>query len=615
MVSLADDLIGEIRLGRGAHGPAVRDVGWGTAGQGGGARFSARARNLWRAGQGANSAVLKKIHRGGTHTAAQLGAQFDYLFSKSEAVFGNMVEHDPSSRGLSAEARADLAETWADSWSHQTKNGHTTHLLLSFPADLSPKKALHIAEEWAFEMFQSGIHADEEWAYVAALHTDRPNPHVHIVVNNRGIADGDWFFMAQEHVFNLAMMKERIVGIAAEMGVELDASSRLERGILTYGPSRDEIEAARREHRPVFEKMREGKALEDGLAVVSASAATLLALASIAGLVSLDDIATRMERAAGILEAGGIITPRKLEIMNMDLDTVKTRKDLDHAFTGWLEDTERQISRLSPQDRAEMRRDLVEVTTEIMRDLGDARGAELIRLEPRSELYSTQLLAESVTRRDTMKTLSDSAAQELRGAVIESAAAIGIDRDLMVSRLEGPAANAWQEREWVRQDLAAVSQARGLDLERQEDCVTAADLVDHFYATAANTLNKALQIEQVHGNDRLTRTLDAMAAVHHQHGRVSFEHEDDAARFTDDLKVRYGENVVTRIASGDDQALALDFPDADRRREIALAIVAAADSHESLGLSRRQAELAHERLQERDDSEHVLRRKDHDLEL
>lgn len=65
---------------------------------------------------------------------------------------------------------------WEDAWSGEPKNGHTTHLLLSFPADLSPKKALRIAEDWAFEMFQSGTHVDDQWSYVAALHTDRDHP-------------------------------------------------------------------------------------------------------------------------------------------------------------------------------------------------------------------------------------------------------------------------------------------------------------------------------------------------------------------------------------------------------------------------------------------------------
>ena len=44
-------------------------------------------------------------------------------------------------------------------------------------------------------MFQSGEHQNDAWSYVAALHTDRAHPHVHVVVNNRGTLNDSWFFM------------------------------------------------------------------------------------------------------------------------------------------------------------------------------------------------------------------------------------------------------------------------------------------------------------------------------------------------------------------------------------------------------------------------------------
>ena len=42
-----------------------------------------------------------------------------------------------------------------------------------------------------------------------------------MVVNNRGTVNDSWFFMAKEHVFNLEVMKERMVAIAAEEGRRL----------------------------------------------------------------------------------------------------------------------------------------------------------------------------------------------------------------------------------------------------------------------------------------------------------------------------------------------------------------------------------------------------------
>ncbi|MFC3631932.1 relaxase/mobilization nuclease domain-containing protein [Paracoccus angustae] len=631
MASLSDDLIGEIRLRR-VGGRVPHDSGFGkTTGRRSGARgssFSARARDLWRVGQGSNAAVLKKIARGGTQTPGRLQAQLRYLFTKSHALFGNTVALDPEAQVLSAEQRRAIVLDWSDGWRGDPKNGHTTHLLLSFPYDLAPRKALRIAEAWAFEMFQSGTHMQDEWAYVAALHTDRSHPHVHIVVNNRGLEQDTWFFMAKDHAFNLSTMKERLVEIAGGMGVELDASSRLERGILTYGPSRAEIEGAARERRPVRERALQGPALEEGLAVVTRSAATLKMLAGIASLARLKEVKLRMERAAKILEAGGIISPQTLKETTMDLDGTiipHTRQSLDRVFAGWLDRAEREIATLGPEDRREMRTELAEVTTAILRDLGDARGAELVMEPPRSALYRSELGDSAITRRTVTKTLSRTAALEVRTGVLEAAEAIGIERPAMERRLEHPAANAWQEREWVKADLRAVSVARGLDLDVKAERDQVADLVDSFYATAAKVLNHALGMEHaretVHSreSDRLVRTLETLSRVHRQHRRVEFEGEDHAERFARDLKERYGERVMEQIASGDDRALASDFPEEGPRRAIARALVAAAESHESLGLSRRQAELARERLlsseHQHERAQHELRRKDFDLDL
>jgi type IV secretion system T-DNA border endonuclease VirD2 len=631
VASLADDLIGEIRLRR-VGGRAPRDSGLGKPRSrrsgSGGSSFSARARDLWRVGQGSNAAVLKRIARGGTQTPVRLRAQLKYLFTKSHALFGNTIGLDPEEEVLTADQRRAIALDWSDGWRGDPKNGHTTHLLISFPYDLAPRKALRIAEAWAFEMFQSGTHVDDEWAYVAALHTDRSHPHVHIVVNNRGLEHGTWFFMAKEHAFNLATMKERLVEIAGRMGVELDASSRLERGILTYGPSRAEIEGAARERRPVRERALQGPALEEGLAVVSRSAATLQMLAGIASLARLKDVKLRMERAAAILETGGILSAKTLEGEIMDLqntNALHTRHSLDRVFATWLDRVEGEIAALGPDDRREMRTELAEVTTAILRDLGDARGAELVIEPPRSALYQTELGDSAITRGTATKSLSRTAAHEVRTVVLEAAEAIGIDRPTMERRLEHPAANAWQEREWVKADLLSVSKARGVDLNHDGQRQQAAEVVDRFYATAAKVLNQALDLEHtreaVHSleSDRLVRTLETLARVHRQHRRVEFEGEDHAERFARDLKGRYGEKVIEQIAAGDTSSLASDFPEPRQQREISRALVAAAESHESIGLSRRQAELARERLLARehqhDRPQHELRRKDHDLDL
>lgn len=596
--SIARDLIGEIEFRRNLSGAArsLTETARKSLGRFG---FTAKARDFWRMAQGSNSAVLKKISRGGTHSAKQLGNQFDYLFGKSTSLFGNMVEHDPNGRSLTREERKEIVEMWSDGWTGAPKNGQTTHLLLSFPADLAPKKAKLIAEAWASEIFQSGVHADDEWAYVAALHTDRANPHVHIVVNNRGISNGSWFYMAKSHVFNLATMKERIVEIAAEDGVHLDATSRLERGILSYGTSRAEIEGAKREHRPVRERMREGRALQDALAEISENTSLLRNLAGIADQLSRAEIAANLTKAVSILERGGIILPKNME-MTMQQDTVQTRSDLRQEFASWFLDAEKLVAAKPAHERAEVRRELYEISGDILDSLGDERGAELMRRGARAAVYQTRLEINQISRDGKAVEISPVAAAEMRQGVQAEATKIGIQPEIIAQRLETGASNAWQEREWMKADLLAVADARRLDLTREKDRSLAAELVDGFYSQAAKVLDRAFERTQHHTNDRLTRTLSSMAQGVTQGQELRFGHEEQAAGFTSDLKDRYGADVVRRIAQGDDRALAVDFPDADKRRDVALSIIAVAKNHQSLGLTLREAEQAEVRLKERD---------------
>ena len=161
----------------------------------------------------------------------------------------------------------------------------------------------------------------------------------------------------------------------------------------------------------------------------------------------------------------------------------------------------------------------------------------------------------------------------------------------------------------MKADLLAVAEAKRLDLIRERDRSLAAELVDGFYARAAKVLDRALERTQHHSNDRLTRTLSSMAQGVAQGQELRFGHEDQAARFASDLKDRYGDDVVRRIAQGDDRALAVDFPEAEKRKDVALSILSAARNHQSLGITLREAELGAERLTERDDPTRAQRPK------
>ncbi|MBT9247925.1 hypothetical protein KM034_20655, partial [Gemmobacter sp. con4] len=157
-IGLAEAVFGEINVLRPQQG---RVKAGGSSSPKHGFSFSTRASQLWRFSLGSSAAVLKKIGKGGTANGKELAAQMDYLFSKSASIFGNGVVLDADAKGLTKDERNEIVGDWVEDWRGSPKNGHTTHLLMSFPSHVRPEKAKLIAEAWAFEMFQSGAHQDD----------------------------------------------------------------------------------------------------------------------------------------------------------------------------------------------------------------------------------------------------------------------------------------------------------------------------------------------------------------------------------------------------------------------------------------------------------------------
>jgi type IV secretion system T-DNA border endonuclease VirD2 len=588
-MGLAEAVLGEINFLR----PQQGRVRTGSSAPKRGFSFSTRASQLWRFSLGSNAAVLKKIGKGGTANAKELAAQMDYLFSKSASIFGNGVVLDADAKGLTKDERNDIVGGWVEDWRGSPKNGHTTHLLMSFPSHVRPEKAKLIAEAWAFEMFQSGEHQDDVWSYVAALHTDKAHAHVHMVINNRGAVNDSWFFMAKEHAFNLDIMKERMVAIAAEEGVFLDATSRAERGLLTYGPSRAEIERARVEGRAPEERPREGKALEDALATMARTADAMRSLQHVAALTGLPEIGEKIAKAEEALRRGGVLQP-----LPGDVATVE-RADLDRHFSGWMAEAEGKIRKMPVAERKELRDELYGYAIDIARGLGDARGAQLLQMLPQSKLYATGIAGDQVTRGRDAVDLQPGAADRLKTVVVGKAVALGLSGDRMAERLETGAANAWEERDWVRSDLLALSGRRRADLRKPDQSWKVIDELEGFYETASKLIEHSRAHEVVPENDRLLRALGSMGRIMQADGKVEFRGDAHAERFAEELRLRYGKGVVAELASGRTDALISDFEVADQRTWIARAIVSAAKSHVAFGLTLREAQTAERYLRGR----------------
>ncbi|RLQ85238.1 relaxase/mobilization nuclease domain-containing protein [Notoacmeibacter ruber] len=201
-------------------------------------------------------AIVRVVPNGGAKTAGQIKDQWNYLTQYGAVDLQCSDRH----QGVTVPRNRFAAD--AASWEAQTGNEHdphragqdlTTHLVVSFAPPDDPddpvqmeiyrQRAFAAARGWANRMFgpQQDSHANE-YDYRTAFHTNKPHPHLHITVNRRS-THGDWLKISKRDAwFNYDNMRKVLVDAAFDCGIELEATSRAERGIherpMTYAEYR-----------------------------------------------------------------------------------------------------------------------------------------------------------------------------------------------------------------------------------------------------------------------------------------------------------------------------------------------------------------------------------------
>ena len=180
-------------------------------------------------------AVVRIVPRGGSRTAAQMQEQWKYLSRRGEVKLQRSERH--LGVFLSTEQIAETAASWVEQAS--TKGGDvddkevqelTTHIVISFPKGTEYAKAFAAGRAWAEEMFGSGRNGGS-FDYLTACHSDRPHPHIHLVVNRRAL-EGHWLKISRRDTWhNYQKMRSTMVDVARRYGIELEATSRAQRGI------------------------------------------------------------------------------------------------------------------------------------------------------------------------------------------------------------------------------------------------------------------------------------------------------------------------------------------------------------------------------------------------
>jgi hypothetical protein len=309
-----------------------------------------RGERIWASLSSTGSAFVKRIPGAGCQHPKQLAGQLAYVNSKAKGIFGYASGIDDANGTAFEQAELDeMMANWAQDWNGRPRNGHTSHIVLSFPDDVSQDAAFVITREWCAEMFEKQTHVADTWEYVAALHSDTANPHVHIVLNNRG-ENGTWFSISSEGIFNPQMMRDRMTDLADNYGVRLKSLTRADRGLYRDPITSEAIFAAREGRTLETPEVKEALSADWRRQDMRQTAELYTTLADFAVTIGAPMIAKRAYISAAALFAGDEVP--KGQMMDIDLDVTADREDIRKSIIGWAEQNKDALDAMPESPRA-----------------------------------------------------------------------------------------------------------------------------------------------------------------------------------------------------------------------------------------------------------------------
>ena len=436
----------------------------------------AKQTQITRAAAGHRPAVFKAIRGGGTHTKSQLANQLDYLTTKSTHIVDSSGFLDGKAK-LEAGDIKDLTERFAKRWDagFKPKLGQTTHMLMSFPIGTRGEDVRDIATDVAERFFQTDAgHFD----YIIAVHEDRDHPHAHLVLNRRS-QEGEFFFLGRNHRFNYDDFRLAMVEEAEKYGVRLEATRRVDRGVVHYPARTSEVYAAKEEGRAPRERERVGQDLTRTLAEIANTRTVYHSLAAEASREAREDIAAALFRAGEVLAHGGQMDRTGDVYMAED----QSFEDLRSLYAEKLARVQGMIAEKSDAERPVLEKRLIEIQTQVqhMQPLG-LRSSTLSETPSEGGIYSEANIDTSQRERLTEPDLRSRIDAALRGT--------GISTSEVVARIETGASSAALEHQWIADDLSKVAEARDLNLERRADLQQARDILNDVHVALGTLLER-----------------------------------------------------------------------------------------------------------------------------
>mgnify|MGYP000356700506 CR=1 FL=1 len=436
----------------------------------------AKQKQLMRAAAGHRPAVFKAIRGGGTHTKSQLANQLDYLTTKSTHIVDSSGFLDGKTN-LEAQDIKDLTERFAKRWDagFKPKLGQTTHMLMSFPIGTRGEDVRDIATDVAERFFQTD---EGHFDYIIAVHEDRDHPHAHLVLNRRS-QEGEFFFLGRNHRFNYDDFRLAMVEEAEKYGVRLEATRRVDRGVVHYPARTSEVYAAKEEGRAPRERERVGQDLARTLAEIANTRTVYHSLAAEASREAREDIAAALFRAGEVLARGGQVDRTGDVYMAED----QSFEDLRSLYAEKLARVQGMIAEKSDAERPVLEKRLIEIQTQVqhMQPLG-LRSSTLSETPSEGGIYSEANI--DASQRERL------AEPDLRSRIDAALHGTGISTSEVVARIETGASNAALEHQWIANDLSKVAEARDLNLEHRADLEQARDILNDVHVELGTLLER-----------------------------------------------------------------------------------------------------------------------------
>ncbi|WP_176559471.1 relaxase/mobilization nuclease domain-containing protein [Rubellimicrobium roseum] len=503
-----------------------------------------------RAARGHSPAIFKAIRNGGCRTSAELRAQLTYLTTKSSSLFDARGTFDGQAVLTPAEIRA-LAKRFTAQWTTERtpKLGHTSHLLMAFPVGTRPEHVHEVARGICEQFFQG---EDAHFDYLVAIHEDRAHPHAHIVLNRRS-QDGEMFYLRRGHHFSYEAFREAMVEHGERYGLRLEATRRLDRGVLTYGANSAEVQRARAVGQGAPERLRVGPGLDRALQRIAEAGSTYRELAVEASRAGFEDVSDALLRASAILARGDRIQPTGGIYM---ADTQDSFDTLLREFTHTVRAVEHRIATAEPQERPRLEHGLNEVLASV---------GHLSPLGPDSISLQDRASADGLYGRDAV----DQAALDrldrpaVRAALELSLQDTGIAPAEVLARLQIGATNAALERQWLANDVRALAARHGLDLSQPEDLERALDRLEQVQARLGAALDAAgllresrVALREEAASTGANAVTDALRRL--QDAPVdapAFGSLAEAQRFREEIERLLTAEQLAQVRQGDERAL------------------------------------------------------------